>query len=172
MPLHKLYFQQIAMTTISLLHDSKTNCPTNQIPPKLPNIKTSNSSLIAPSFKDELLSQEVGGDYLVSLHTSSPMPPPQAVIEQPVGNPNNHSTPVEDNIKPQQDLITNESMAIDSPSTLVLRKLKCIDLTEEDINRMYSQWKYSLIIKLLGKRVFQQYLNLGVMKTNQTISAN
>lgn len=75
-----------------------------------------NSSLTTPSFKDKLLSQETGGDYLVYLPTNSPVLPPQTVNEQSVGNPDNHNSAVEDSNKPQQVLITNNSMGIDSPS--------------------------------------------------------
>lgn len=36
--------------------------------------------------------------------------------------------------------------------------IKTILLTKEDNERLYSPWKYSLIIKLFGKRIVHQYL--------------
>ena len=36
--------------------------------------------------------------------------------------------------------------------------IKTITLSKEDNERLYSPWKYSLIVKLLGKRIADQYL--------------
>lgn len=109
------------MSADHLPQDSKFNFPTNQIPPKPPDIYTSNSSLTISSFKDKLLSKEVEESNLESIHINSPMPRPQALIVQTVRNPNCHNTPNEDNSESQVELTTSEQMALDSPSSLDLQ---------------------------------------------------
>lgn len=56
----------------------------------------------------------------------------------------------------------SESMMVDYTLNSISSKIKSIALTEEDRGRMYTPLKFSLIIKLLGKRVLHQYLKTNV----------
>lgn len=51
---------------------------------------------------------------------------------------------------------------VDYTLNSISSKIKSIALTEEDRGRMYTPLKFSLIIKLLGKRVLHQYLKTNV----------
>lgn len=47
---------------------------------------------------------------------------------------------------------------------LNIRGTKAISLTKEDKQRIYEPWKFSIIVKLFGKRIMHHYLKKKIQE--------
>ncbi|XP_019251301.1 PREDICTED: uncharacterized protein LOC109230234 [Nicotiana attenuata] len=104
--------------------------PHNHIPPKPPD-KFNSTPINAPSYKETLLKEE----FII----------------------NNNDNLITDKSTSQAMEIPQTEMDVTEPMKKATT-LKQINLTAEDINRMYSPWKFSIIIKLISKRLVHHYL--------------
>ncbi|XP_009801431.1 uncharacterized protein [Nicotiana sylvestris] len=130
------------------MEKEETETTTQHIPPKPPDITTiyTTSTTITPkttngtsaglqtTFKEKLLAPE----FMIHIN----MPEDEQTMEE-------------------QQLTEDQ---IPQTSNDLQEGIRTIHLTEEDKNRMYLPWRYSLIIKLLGKRIQHQYLKKKLQK--------
>ncbi|XP_019227688.1 PREDICTED: uncharacterized protein LOC109208978 [Nicotiana attenuata] len=126
--------------------------PPHHIPPKTPDIPIDchreKQTTPSPSFKDKLLATDLIEE---TIQTS----PEITYSTTPLFYHQNEETNQTD-LMLEDTLPSSVSKQI---STISLTKgIKKITLTVEDRNRMYTPWKFSVIIKLLGKRIPHQYL--------------
>lgn len=61
-----------------------------------------------------------------------------------------------------EEVEQEHSQAHEEICTQMAEKIDQIHLTQEDKLRIYSPWKFSIIIKLMGKRMLHQQLKLKI----------
>ncbi|XP_070025428.1 uncharacterized protein [Nicotiana sylvestris] len=107
------------------------------IPPKSPDIELPPSQHnpldLINSYKDKLL-----GKIQSSNET------PNEISPSPMSMDLSHTTTVPDAQRIEE------------------HRIKSIALSDEDIQRIYEPWKFSMIIKLIGKRVLHHYLKVKI----------
>lgn len=109
------------------------------------------------SFKDKLLASELMVDIvdIIQINLENPSSPPQSNFHQPYG-PDQANLMLED---------TPSSSVKQQTTTISLAKgIKEITLISENRSRMYTPWKFSMIVKLIGKRIPHQYLKEKITK--------